>query len=432
MSIFQDLSVSLIGYGVSNRALCAYLLKNGVCPTVRTPEREEMPKCVTNICGKDYLYACEDIVFRSPSVRPDKIKTNGIIKTEIGFSLENACGVKIGITGSDGKTTTSTIIYELLSEQGKDAILCGNIGTPLVSQLDRVKKDTYTVAELSSFQLMDASLCLDVAIITGITENHLDWHTDFHEYTEAKLNIIANASKIVLDYDNEILRGKIERVPQNAYLVLTSLGEKIDFKRENTSYVTVKNGSVYYDEAELLPTEKIKLRGNHNIKNYQSAIGALYPIISKKTAENVAERFSGAPHRCELALAKNGVNFYDSSIDTTPSRTIATLGAFDKKHVILLLGGYDKCLDYMPLSSALNGVYACVICGENSHKIYEAIKNTETKIFLENTFFDAVKRAFSLARTGDSVLLSPSSASFDMFKSYRERAEKFKDIIKEL
>ena len=432
MNELQNKSVSLIGFGISNKATLSYLLSKGIYPTIRTENNEKVKDGIRTICGGDYLLAKEDIIFRSPVIRPDRITTSGIITTEIDFSLKRARGIKIGITGSDGKTTTSTIIYSILTSDKKKALLCGNVGSPLIASLDKTDDNSYIVAELSSFQLIDMEPVLNVAVITNITENHLDWHKDLEEYISAKLNITKRSDKIVLDYDNDILRKSISSVPRSSRLALVSLDKKIKIERENTDYVYIDNGSIYYNDKKILSLDKIALRGKHNIKNYELAIASVYGYVSRDSIEETATCFKGVKNRCELILEKNGVKFYSSSIDTTPSRTIATLDSFDISKAIIILGGYDKNLDYNPLSKSLDGAYACVLCGENKDKIYNAIRSTKTKIFIENSFFSAVKRAYSLAREGDSVLLSPASASFDMFKSYKERARAFEKIIKEL
>ena len=430
MNIFSGMSVALIGYGVSNRAACSYLLERGISPVIRTPKRENVPNGAVNIFGNGYLNSYEDVVFRSPSVRPDTIKTDGIITTEIAFSLARTAGFKIGVTGSDGKTTVSTLIYELLKSEGKKTLLCGNIGTPLISQIRDADFNTYTVAELSSFQLMDASPFLDASVITNVTENHLDWHTDMDEYVSSKMNITKNASRVVLDYDNEILRAHIHKIPSSAHLVLVSFGERIDLKRENASCVCIKDSAITYNGEPVISVDKIRLVGKHNIKNYQLAIGAVFSLLSRESILSVAKAFKGVSHRCQLISEKNGVKFFDSSIDTTPSRTVSTLSAFYNPKTVLLLGGYDKNLDYSILKSAVSGIRA-VITGANTKKIYEAIRDSGAEIYVEKSFFDAVKRAIEISKDGDSVLLSPASASFDEFSSYRERADKFREIIEE-
>ena len=198
--------ISLIGYGISNRALCNYFLKKGISLTVRCPQECELPEGVKGIFGNEYLNVTEKTVFRSPGVRPNLINGECEIYTEIGYALEKAPSFKIGVTGSDGKTTTSTLIYRMLMCGGKNAFLCGNVGSALIGIADKIGKGDYVVAELSSFQLFDCAPFLDVAAVTNITENHLDWHKDISEYISAKKNIVKNAKCAVLNYDDPVVR----------------------------------------------------------------------------------------------------------------------------------------------------------------------------------------------------------------------------------
>lgn len=431
MNTFSGISLSLVGYGVSNQALASYFINNGVSFLVRTPERVDTPCGVVNVYGGDYLDSHEDIVFRSPALRPEKIKTDGIITTEIKYALSKAHGIKIGVTGSDGKTTVSTLISEILKNSGKETLLCGNIGIPLIDKIHFTSDKTHIVCELSSFQLLDHYPYLDTAVITNITENHLDWHLSFDEYIEAKLGIVKNASRIILDTDNEYLRRTISDISADKRLVCVSF-DKPYAKKENSDCVYIENGYICYNEERLLSTERIRLSGSFNIKNYALAIAAAYPYAHKAGIERTADEFCGVKSRMELVCERNGVRFYDSSIDSTPSRTKSTLESFDKAKTALILGGYDKNLDYSLLSAAVDGMKCVVLCGENSPKIYDAIKSSKTKIFVEEIFDNAVKRAYSLCVSGDSVLLSPASASFDMFANYKERSNAFSRIVRKL
>ncbi|MBQ8163643.1 MAG: UDP-N-acetylmuramoyl-L-alanine--D-glutamate ligase [Clostridia bacterium] len=431
MNNFANMSFSLVGYGVSNQALAGYFLDRGIDFVVRTPEKVDTPKGVTNIYGNGYLNSYEDIVFRSPVLRPERIRTDGIVTTEIKYALSKAKGIKIGITGSDGKTTVSTLIYEMIKNSGKDALLCGNIGSPLIDKLDRVSEKTHIVCELSSFQLFDHSPYLDVALITNITENHLDWHLTLDEYIQTKLGILKNASRAVIDIDNEYLEKELSNISRDKRLVCVSF-EKKDIKRENTDLVYIENGSICYNGEAVLQTDRIKLRAGFNIKNYALAIASSYPYVTREAILKTAEEFTGVCHRMELVCEKNGISFCDSSIDSTPSRTQKTLSAFDKDKVALILGGYDKNLDYSQMKEAVDGVKAVILCGENAPKIYDAIKASKTKIYIEEIFDNAVKKAYSLCQEGDTVLLSPASASFDMFANYKERSKAFLAIAREL
>ena len=411
--------VTLVGYGESNRAMCRFLMERGIYPVVRNPVAVEVPRGIEGVFGDGYLDGCGGIVFRSPGVRPDKI--GGNTYTEAGYALEECRGVKIGVSGSDGKTTTSTLIYLMLMQGGKNAYLGGNIGTPLISFSDKVGKDGYLVAELSSFQLMDMEPCLDVACITNITENHLDWHLDMAEYVSAKGRILKNARRRVLNYDDEAvfsLGGE-----RDTYFSLRDIRSK-GFKE----FACVAEGHIYYCEKRLFPVKDICLKGEFNIKNVLCAVACAYPYVGAEPCGRVARSFCGVDNRMEPMGEINGVSFVNSAIDSTPSRTIKTLSAFEPKRTVAILGGYDKSLSYECLGGILGELKGVVLCGENRDKILPFAKNAKCV----NTLGEAVFLAFKLASKGDTVVLSPASASFDMFKNYKEKAQRFKQEIKNL
>ncbi|MBQ2809843.1 MAG: UDP-N-acetylmuramoyl-L-alanine--D-glutamate ligase [Clostridia bacterium] len=424
MTFPKGLKISLIGYGASNKAMCEYLMKNGIYPTIRC----DKSVCAPNGCElitQDYLNTYEDIIFRSPVIRPDKIKGNGRVFTEASYALEITNGAKIGISGSDGKTTTSSLIYSALIEDAKKATLCGNIGTPIIESAPASTPDSYTVCELSSFQLMDMLPTLDVAVLTNITENHLDWHKNMHEYIEAKKNILLRARSAVLCYDNPALRDLSPSAPVTYF----TRGEM----PKNTGaehLVYVKNEDIYYDGEKVIALDALSLKGEFNILNAEATIGALLPVVEKDAIRRALSTFEGVESRMKCIKIVRGVSFIDSSIDSTPSRTLATLSAFDKSRCVLILGGYDKGLSYECLS-ALEGIKCAIICGANAQKIHKAIAGS-CKCLFATDFEMAVRRAYSEACEGDFVILSPASASFDMFESYKKRADAFKKIVGEL
>ena len=419
-------SISLIGYGVSNKALLRYLLKIGACPVVRSPVPVDLPNGIEGVFGKDYLDASEDVIFRSPSVRPDKFPASSHVFTEAGFTLESSCAHKIGITGSDGKSTTSTLIHKMLSGAGLTSYLGGNIGTPLIDYLDVAGRGDYLVCELSSFQLYDYEPPLDVCVITSISENHLDWHTSLGEYIFSKRNILKRAKRAVVNYDCEY-RGFFTHSNTTYY----SLSDCHDKLNAGEDYVYLRNGYVYYNEKRLFPKDIIKIKGKYNLLNMLGAIGAVYKLVPLEEIIEVAKSFSGLSHRAEGIYTLNGVKFVDSSADSTPARTLATLSAFPKERVALIMGGYDKNLSYDILRTELSGVKLVILYGANKEKIKNSI-NGAVKSIYANDISEAVCLAYNLAHEGDYVLLSPASASFDMFKDYRDRAEKYKDAIRGL
>lgn len=419
-------SVALVGFGKSNRAMYEHLSLLGLSPIIRNKEVTDVPSGARLITD-NYLDTSEDVVFRSPVIRPDRISVKGTLTTESIYALELTRGVKIGVTGSDGKTTTSTLIHRILSAQGLDANLCGNIGSPIIGYAPYTTEKSYTVCELSSFQLTCAAPVLDVAVITNITENHLDWHTDMDEYIEAKRGILKHAKKRVLVYDDPVLRTLCRDCDG---LVLISK-ERPRHAPSAAQLVYRENGAIYCDGERVLEISDIRLPGDFNITNVQCAIGAARGYASRDAIKQSVQGFFGVDSRLSLVDTVEGVSFIDSSIDSTPSRTAATLGALDITKCVVILGGYDKNLCYSPLRGALNGAKAAVLCGESSDKIFGEISGI-CKIYREQAFEDAVLRAYSLCSRGDSVVLSPACASFDMFDSYIQKSQKFKETVRGL
>ena len=417
-------SVSLIGYGVSNRAVFDYLVKNGVYPTIRNKEKISLPNGANGIFGEDYLYISEEVVFRSPGVRLDSALNGAEVYTEASYALKNTRAHKIGITGSDGKTTTSSLIYEILKNQGKSAYLCGNIGTPVISYIDKAKKDSFLVCELSSFQLFDSAPPLDCAVVTSISENHLDWHKSLTEYIYSKRNILKKAKRAVVNYDMEY-----RELFTHENITYFSLNNCEKLLGTSHNFVYIKNENVYYNEKMLFPTSIVKLRGKHNLQNVLASIGATYPYVKIEKIIDTVSHFSGVGHRATEIEKINGVTFVDSSVDSTPARTITTLGLFPKEKSILILGGQDKNLSYLPLKGELNGIKLAIIFGANKEKIQKAI-NGACRLVLVNNIFEATNLAYKEACVGDYIILSPASASFDMFENYIDRAEKFKEAIR--
>ena len=410
------MDIGLIGFGVSNKALYEHF--KGTCQiTIHNEKEIPVPSDVNSIFGEGYLICNEDIAFRSPSVRPDKIYASCPVLSEVSYALSKLSGCKICITGSDGKTTTSTLIYEIL--KSKNAYLGGNIGKPLIKALDG--SYDYIVSELSSFQLMDFCPECDVAIITNITENHLNYHSDMAEYINAKEHIIKNAKRVILNYDDRILR-------------------KIGRKHSNVSYFSLntpcdgymKNQHFYLYGKKLFSVKNIKLRGKFNLMNILASMLATYEYATPTEMENAICNFSGVSHRLEFVREINKIRFYNSSIDSTPSRTIATLSAFDKSKSIVILGGSDKNLSYNILGHELKNIKAVIALGENKHKILASLNDHVKNIYLVNDLDEAILLGYKIANGGDNIILSPASASFDMYSSYKERGEDFKRIVNNL
>ena len=447
---FQSLrgkKILVMGLGVSNRPLVKRLLHYG-CNVIgcdRTPREkldEEVLALETAGCklhvGEDYLENLQaDLVFRTPGMHPDipalkKLRDSGAkVTSEMQVFFELCPCHLLAVTGSDGKTTTTTLISEILKAEGKTVWLGGNIGTPLLSSVPQMEPDHWAVVELSSFQLMDMTLSPQVAVITNLAPNHLDVHKDMEEYVWAKQNLYRYQNErdvLVLNADNAItcdFAGK---------------GETRYFAREKKlkKGVYLYKNWIYRDETKVLDTDTIAIPGVHNIENYMAAIAALQGIASDEAVRHVAANFGGVEHRIELVRVKDGVKFYNDSIASSPSRTIAGLNSFSQK-VLLIAGGYDKHIPYDVLGPVIcDRVKTLFVNGATGHLIRQAVEQAPNyqvgapEIVDCRDFTDAVLRSAQAAESGDVVLMSPASAAFDQFKNFMERGEYYKKLIKEL
>lgn len=445
MTDFNSVNVSVVGLGISNMPLLYWLLEKGANITARDKKnKEDIPrfeelesKGVKFVCGEDYLEnITDDVIFRSPGIRPDivqfreAVSRGALLTSEMELFFELCPAHILGITGSDGKTTTTTICSLLLEKQFGKVFLGGNIGSPLLPRVDEMTKDDWAVVELSSFQLMDMRRSPEIAIITNISPNHLNWHKDMEEYVRAKKNIFLNPTcrKVALNFSNEITRKCASEVP-----ILT---EVVSFC--GNDFIHCDNGIIYYYDKEIMRISDIKLPGEHNVQNYMAACAALYDIVDFDIIKETARTFGGVPHRLQLIREKDGVKYYNSSIDSSPTRTAAALSSFNDKNTIIILGGYDKNIPFAPLAKPLcEKVKHIVLTGATAEKIEKEIKETDyapalPPISREDDFDKAVMLASTFAENGDRVLLSPACASFDAFPNFEKRGERFSEIVDKL
>ena len=443
----QEKTVSVIGIGISNRPLIKFLLSCGARVTAHDKKTKETLGAVaeelealgvTLFLGDSYLDDIPgSVVFKTPGMRFDhpallSAKERGAEITsemEVFFEL---CPAKIlAVTGSDGKTTTTTLIHKMLTKAGYKTHLGGNIGMPLLAEVESITKDDYVVLELSSFQLHTMKKSPSIAVMTNITPNHLDMHKDYQEYIDAKKNIM-------------LYQGKEDILVVNAQNAVTkeigeaAKGELRSFSRESDAQICLKDGAIYYGDEEILKTEDIKLPGKHNIENYMAAIGAVYGIVPKDVIVESANTFGGVEHRIELVRTLDVVRFYNSSIDSSPNRTINTLNVFTEP-VVLIAGGKDKGIAYDEIGEPIvNHVKALILIGATSQVIYNATRSAMEKtgnylpVYFETAYQDAVERAKDLAQAGDVVLLSNASTSFDMFQNFEQRGNLFKELVHKL
>lgn len=438
--------VSVMGIGVSNKPLIKMLLECGA-QVVARDRREDitsdfMPLIKMGarfVLGEKYLENIEaDVIFRTPGMRPDlpelvEAKKQGAkITSEMELFFE-LCPCKIiGITGSDGKTTTSTLIYNLLTEEGYTCHLGGNIGTPLLPQIETIEKSDFAIVELSSFQLMTMKKSPNISVITNITPNHLDMHKDMQEYIDAKKNIFLHqtkTAKIILNADDETL------VP----FVDEAKGDVITFSKSDDKGATVylKDEEIWYGDTPLINKNDITIPGMHNVENFMAAIAAVNKFVKPATIRAVAKNFGGVEHRIEYVREVDGVKFYNDSIASSPTRTRAGLYSFNQK-VILIAGGYDKKIPFDQLGEDIaKRVKRLYVLGDTADKIKDAVIEAgggrkPMPIVKFPTLERAVKEAYMAAEAGDVVLLSPACASFDMFKNFEERGKRFKEIVRGL
>lgn len=445
----KDKEITVIGIGISNRPLIRYLIEHGAKVTAcdkKTNEAlgeiaDELSSLGVNLSlGDAYLDNIKaDIIFKTPGMRFDhpallSAKANGAKITSEMEVFFDICPCKIiAVTGSDGKTTTTTLIHTLLSEEGYTCHLGGNIGTPLLTKAKYMKPDDFAVLELSSFQLHTMKKSPEIAVITNISPNHLDMHKDYQEYIDAKKNIMfyqSGDNTIILNKDNDV----------TSSLCAEAKGKCLTFSRKNDADICLKDNFITINEEKILDINDIKIPGMHNVENYMAAIVATYKLISTDTINKVAREFGGVPHRIELVRTLDGVKYYNSSIDSSPNRTINTLKVFQEP-VVLICGGKDKGIPYDDIGPAiLEKVKALILIGATSDAILNAVKKTadvkgialDLPIYRENDYSSAVTRAKLCAESGDVVLLSNASTSFDMFNNFEERGNLFKELVNKL
>ena len=438
--------IAVLGLGVSNRPLVRLLLEFGcdVTGCDRTPREKldaevlelEAAGCKLRV-GDGYLDGMEaDILFRTPGMHPGNpaiqslVKKGAQVTSEMEVFFEVCPCQLIAVTGSDGKTTTTTLISEMLKAQGKTVWLGGNIGTPLLPLVRQMTESDFAVVELSSFQLMDMTRSPHIAVVTNLAPNHLDVHKDMEEYVDAKKNIFRFQSagdKLVLNADNAITAA------------FTGNGEPWFFSRkQEVCGVWEQDGIIYRGGKAVLKSDDILIPGTHNIENYMAAIAAVEGLVSDETIRKVAETFGGVEHRIELVRIKDGVRFYNDSIASSPSRTIAGLRSFREK-VILIAGGYDKHIPYDVLGPEICGhVKKLFLGGATGPQIRDAViacagyDEKELPIVDCGDFERAVRAAAAAAEEGDIVLMSPASAAFDQFKNFMVRGEFYKKLVREL
>ena len=397
--------------------------------------------------GENYTdgFAGQDIIMRTPGYEYFKPElqaakqAGAMVTSEVELFFELCPCEIVAVTGSDGKPTTTTLIAKMFEAAGRHVFLGGNIGAALLPQLPDVKPDDVAVVELSSFQLISMRRSPKVAVVTNVTPNHLDHHKDMQEYIDAKRNILLwqePPRRAVLGYENAITRA----------MSADCKGEQVWFTRlhetDNGAFLRESDDTLCYAEngtvTPILPRAEVKLRGLHNVENLLAALAAVWGRVPVEAMRQVGSTFTGVEHRIEPVRVLDGVTYYNDSIATSPTRTIAGLRSFDQK-IILIAGGYDKHIPYEPLAPELIAhVKTLVLMGATGPRIEEALRahpdfrEEDMTILHASDMRDAVAQARAAAKPGDIVSLSPASASFDLYPNFEARGREYKQIVMEL
>ncbi|WPC41794.1 UDP-N-acetylmuramoyl-L-alanine--D-glutamate ligase [Clostridium sp. JS66] len=446
----KDKNTAVVGIGISNKPLINFLLKLGAKVSAFDKKSEEQlgdtakelrEKGVNLVLGENYMDSLNgfDVIFKTPSMRIDtpalvNAKKQGAYITSEMEEFIKYCPAKVyGVTGSDGKTTTTTLIYNILKQQGYKTWVGGNIGTPLFTEIEKMKSDDKVVLELSSFQLMTMNVSPEVAVVTNLSPNHLDIHKDMQEYIDSKKNIFKyqqSESLLILNRDNNLTNSMFNEAKGRV------LGFSIKEKVKDGAYF--EENKLYIKEKEVCRLNEIQIKGMHNVENLLAAFCAVSDDVNIENMRKTAISFTGVEHRCEFIREIDGVKYYNDSIATSPSRTLAGLKAFEKP-VILIAGGYDKKIPLDVLAEeGYENIKALILVGATKDKIKDAFlkvmkkKNIEIPMVIEESLEKALSSARGFAKEGDIITLSPACASFDMFPNFEARGNKFKELVKEL
>ncbi|MDP2671565.1 MAG: UDP-N-acetylmuramoyl-L-alanine--D-glutamate ligase [bacterium] len=450
---YANKKIAVVGLGLEGLSSSKYLAEHGAKVSARDqkdlselPEEEIQPLKNLGVeiaAGKNYLEGLNtfDYIVRTPLLRPDlpafveAVRSGSTLTSQTRIFFDLCQANIIGVTGTKGKGTTSTLISEMLTSAGKKAFLGGNIGKPPLSFLDETKPGDWVVLELSSFQLMDLEKSPHIAVVLMVTSEHLDWHLSTAEYQEAKYNLVrhqTNKDFAVVNADYKTSANFADQTP--AEKVWVSLGQ------ENDPGVFVKNEKIvrrfHGKIEEILPTSEVRLVGRHNLENALAASAAVSLVgVSAQTIKNVLTEFSGLEHRLELVREWKGKSFYNDSFSTTPETAIAALKSFEKPMTIIL-GGSSKNADFTALGEEIvnnKHLVNVVLIGETAPEIEKAVQKAgklKAKILHgSGSFEEIVKLATQVTPKNGVVLLSPACASFDMFENYKERGLKFKEIV---
>ncbi|MCR5059580.1 MAG: UDP-N-acetylmuramoyl-L-alanine--D-glutamate ligase [Saccharofermentans sp.] len=479
--------VAVTGVGISNKPLIIWLSGLGVDITAFDAHDESEPSIGSTVkefsekgikirwsLGEGYMKPMFeetfDIVFKTPKMRftvdalEAQRRKGAILTTEMELFLDLCPAETFGITGSDGKTTTTTLVYEIMKTAGYNCYLGGNIGTPLLDQIEKITPEDKVILELSSFQLLGMKRSVDNAIITNITPNHLDYHFDYKEYIDSKTNIFANqgaTGKLVLNCGNDltydlrnIARGRVSYFSGDTCVNIRNTYKNADIAFvDEDGFLCLQRPS---GTERIIDKNEILIPGAHNVENYLAAIALTCDHVSLSDVVKVAREFKGVQHRIEFIRELAGVKWFNSSIDTSPNRTINTMNALSSRgmHGVLLCGGKDKQCVYEGLGDAiLKFADRIVIYGSNAelikqilakeangrkYEVYvieggeEVYELPATRDAALSKMTEAVSKAKSLAKPGDVVIMSNVGTSYDHFRHFEHRGDLFKELVSNL
>ncbi len=451
MKYLATKKIAVVGLGIGNLDFFKHLVINGLEVTGfdKSNDFADLKEFISSypkaslVTGSDYLSHLKgfNIIFKTQSMKRDlpefmeEINRSALLTSEMWEFFKYCNNKIIGITGSSGKTTTTTLVAEMLKRQGYKVWLGGNIGSPLFHKLKEIKKDDIIVLELASCQLqMFGSKSPNISVVTNISPNHLDFHDSYDEYIYSKSLIFKNqksGDRLVLNYDDQTTKDFLKDTSSQVYMFS---GKS---KKEDPEFIGayIKDGHIYTNIDNninrVLDIKDILIPGSHNVENYMAAILATYGLVEKDAIVKTAKEFGGVEHRIEFVREINNIKFYNDSIGTTPSRTIASVEAFNQK-VILITGGYDKNIPYDIMGPLIKDkVKALVLMGQTKNKILQAYKDygCDIPVFEVDNMEDAVNMAYKAASDYDIVIMSPASASFDMYKNFEEKGNIFKKIV---
>ena len=453
-ALVRGKKVAFIGAGVSHKTLIEEFVGLGAEVTLCDKKKsvEEFGEYADTIrrlgihlsLGENYMdgFKGQDIILRTPGFEfyqkplQDAIAAGTMVTSEVELFFDFCPCEIVAVTGSDGKTTTTTLISEFFKAAGRRVHLGGNIGAALLPMLPDVSPDDVAVVELSSFQLISMRKSPKVAVVTNVTPNHLDHHKDMQEYIDAKRNILIHQvppCRAVLGYENDITRAmKADCKGEQVWFTRLRETDNGAFLRSDGMLCMAEHGVV----TPFLAQKDVKLRGLHNIENLLAAAAAVWGQVPVEAIQKVGSTFTGVEHRIEPVRVLDGVTYYNDSIATSPTRVISGMLSLFPQKILLIAGGYDKHIPFEPLGPAVcEKVKTLILLGDTAQKIQDAVQAAPQyqegcpEILRVDNMEQAVAAAAAHAQPGDIVSLSPACAAFDLYPNFEVRGRHYKDIV---